>query len=410
MPDGEGSVASIPVPPMPAGLKLKDPAAPSATLPSSDLPKLFQPLKIRGVELKNRIAVSPMCEYSAKDGMMNSFHLVHLAQYAIRGCGLVIFEASGVMPNGRITPHCPGIWSDDHIAPMKAINDLCHLHNAKTALQIAHAGRKASSLSPFHGVGHDVLADESQGGWPTNVYGPSAIKNSETQALPIEVSKEQIMEVVKAFGEAAVRADKADFDALEVHAAHGYLIHSFYSPISNKRTDEFGGSFENRTRLAVLVAREVRKNWPATKPLFMRISATDWVDDEPSWRVEDSVKLAELLAAEGVDLIDCSSSGVATHKQKIPWMEPCYNTPLAETIKKALGDKILVGAVGNITTATEAEAILEEGKADLILLGRVLLRDPNWAVNAATELGLQPEWASQYDWSKPAAPRGIKRH
>lgn len=247
MPDGSDL---LPVPPLPAGLRLKNPAAPGQGIQAEELPMLFTPIKIREVELKNRIVVSPMwvlregregwkgiehgaehvhaaspllcrCEYSAQDGFMNAYHLSHLSQYAIRGCGLIIFEASGVLPNGRITPWCPGIWKDEHIAPLKAINDLCHAYGAKTALQIAHAGRKASSLSPFFGKGHDVLAGEEHGGWPDNVWGPSAIKNSETQAVPHEMTKEQIEEVVKAFGDAARRCEAAGFDAIDIHGAHG---------------------------------------------------------------------------------------------------------------------------------------------------------------------------------------------
>ncbi|KAJ3129941.1 hypothetical protein HK101_005162 [Irineochytrium annulatum] len=358
---------------------------------------LFQPLTLRSLTLKNRVVVSPMCQYSAQDGYPNDWHLQHLGALASRGPGLVIVEATGVLPNGRITPGDLGIWEDAQVESFARLASHIKAFGSAAGIQIAHAGRKSSCLTPFFGKGnHDLMADKEHDGWPDNVWGPSAIKGWETAATPKEMTVEQIGELVEAFGRATKQALKAGFDLVEIHCAHGYLLHSFLSPLSNQRKDAYGGSFENRTRLVLDVTRLVRSLWPSDKPVFFRLSTSDFADG--GWTVDDSVKLCAVLKGLGVDAIDCSSGGLVP-QQKGPFLEPAYNVPPAERIRKEVG--IVAGAPGNVTEAKQAEALLAEGRVDLVIVAREFLRNPNWVLDAAQELGVEVEWPWQYRRAKP---------
>jgi 2,4-dienoyl-CoA reductase-like NADH-dependent reductase (Old Yellow Enzyme family) len=350
---------------------------------------LFNPLKIRSIEFKNRIGVSPMCMYSSKDGFANDWHLVHLGSRAVGGAGLVICEATAVSPEGRITPDDLGIWKEEHIESLKRITDFIAQHGAVPGIQLAHAGRKASHSSPWTG-GKVVAAGE--GGWQT--VAPSAIPFKEGEPEPTALDTNGIKKVITDFKSAAQRALQAGFKVAEIHAAHGYLIQEFLSPISNKRTDEYGGSFKNRIRLLQEVIKSVRAVWPEEYPLFVRISATDWT--EGGWTADDSVDLAIALKDSGVDLIDCSSGGNVA-KADIP-VEPGYQVPFAERIRKETG--MLTAAVGLITEPKLAEAIILSGKADLVLLGREALRNPYFPFEAAKVLGVDVEWPAQYRRAK----------
>jgi len=352
--------------------------------------KLFSPLTIRGVTLKNRIVTSPMCQYSATDGFANDWHLVHLGTRAVGGVGLVIAEATAVLPEGRITPGDLGLWSDGHIDGLRRIARFINSQGAVAAIQIAHAGRKASCAVPWKG-GRQL--DDANGGWQT--VAPGDIPFLPGERAPEPLSWEGIQRIISGFAEAARRALAAGFRIIELHSAHGYLLHEFLSPLSNNRTDEYGGSFENRIRLLTLVTEAVRKEWPADNPLFIRISATDW--SEGGWSLGESIKLAGILKELGVDLIDCSSGG-NIHDAKIP-VGPGYQVPFSDEIRKT---GILTGAVGFITTAPQAESILLEEKADLVLLAKELLRNPYFALNAARELGEDVEWPVQYLRAKKA--------
>jgi len=352
--------------------------------------KLFTPLRIREIEFKNRIAVSPMCEYSSVDGFANDWHLVHLGSRAVGGAGLVIVEATAVSPEGRITPGDLGLWKDEHIEFLKRITDFIHAHDSVAGIQLAHAGRKASKSKPWEG---DVLLTPAQGGWQT--VAPSSIPFDEKDGLPKELTVQEIDKVVADFKAAAQRAHKAGFKVIEIHGAHGYLLNEFLSPLSNKRTDEYGGSFENRIRLVLRVTEAIRSVWPKEYPLFIRISSSDWA--EGGWTIEDSVKLASILKTKGIDLIDCSSGGLVKHA-KIQ-LGPGYQVPFAERVKKDAG--VLTGAVGLITTAPQAEEIVSSEKADLVLLAREFLRDPYFPLRAATELDADVTWPVQYARAKP---------
>ncbi|KAJ3321759.1 hypothetical protein HDV06_003908 [Boothiomyces sp. JEL0866] len=372
-----------------------------------NLPLILTPFKLRSVEFRNRIVVSPMCQYSAIDGFANSWHMVHVGQYALRGAGLIIMEATGVLPNGRITPDCLGLWKNDQIPYLKEIVQYAHSQGAKIGIQLAHAGRKASCYSPFSGNGWDKLASEQDGGWPTNIVGPSAIQGWPTAGTPREASLEDIKDIVAAFGQAARRAQEAGFDVVEIHGAHGYLIHSFLSPLSNHRLDNYGGSFENRSRLLEEVAIEIRKYWPADKPLFVRISCSDWA--EGGWDENDSVKLASLLESFGVDLIDCSSAGLVPHQQmhgtvggpseKAHDHGPGWNVPFSDKIAKSASN-ISLGVVGGIKEAKYANTILERKSADLILVGREFLRNPLFVADVAKEFNVDLTFPLQYNRSK----------
>jgi len=350
--------------------------------------KLFSSLIIKNISIKNRIVVSPMCQYSAIDGFTNDWHLVHLGSRAVGGAGLVITEATAVSPEGRISPGDLGLWNDEHIPGLKKIVSFIHLQGAIAGIQLAHAGRKASCAVPKEG---GKQLDENHGGWQT--VGPGDIPFVSGERTPESLNKEGIRKVVSDFKVAAERARFAGFKVVEIHSAHGYLLHEFLSPLSNQRTDEYGGSFENRTRLLRQVIDAVKSVWPAENPLFVRISATDWT--EGGWTTEDSVKLAYILKDMGVDLIDCSSGG-NIYNARIP-VSPGYQVPFSEAVRKA---GILTGAVGFITNARQAELILQEEKADLVLLAREFLRNPYFPLLAARELGVDVTWPLQYIRSK----------
>ncbi len=345
---------------------------------------LLSPLTLRNVTLKNRIAMSPMCQYSAKDGFANDWHLVHLGSRAVGGAGLIIAEATAVWPEGRITPGDLGLWSDDHIAGLRRITDFVHRHGSVAGIQLAHAGRKASCAVPWEG---GKQLDLKHGGWQT--VAPSPIPFSPGERAPAMADSLCPGIIIAGFREAAERALKAGFKVVEIHSAHGYLLQEFLSPLSNQRTDEYGGSFENRTRLLLQVTEAVRSVWPEEYPLFVRISSTDWT--EGGWTLEDSIELAYLLKSAGADLIDCSSGG-NIYNAKIP-AAPGYQVPFAGALRKT---GIMTGAVGLITSSNQAEEILREEKADLILMGRELLRNPYFPLQAAKELGEEIYWPAQY--------------
>jgi len=350
---------------------------------------LFSPLKIKNTEFRNRIVVSPMCEYSSVDGFANDWHLIHLGSRAVGGAALVITEATAVSPEGRISPGDLGIWKDEHIEKLKQITDFVHEHGAIAGVQLAHAGRKASHEVPWKGNKQIPSGDEN--GWKS--LAPSPVAFSETEEAPLELNKAGIEKVKADFKTAAARALKAGFKMIEIHAAHGYLIHEFYSPLSNHRTDEYGGSFENRIRLLLEVVASVKESWPAENPLFVRISSTDWT--EVGWTADDSINLAKKLKEAGVDLIDCSSGGNIL--AKIP-LKPGYQVEFAERIRKASG--VMTGAVGLITEAEQADEIIKGGQADMVLLARELLRDPYFPLRAAHQLGQEIKWPVQYERAK----------
>lgn len=345
---------------------------------------LLSPLTIRNITLRNRIVMSPMCQYSAKDGYANDWHLVHLGSRAAGGAGLIIVEATSVVPEGRITPGDLGLWSDEQITVLRRITGFIHGQGSVAGIQLAHAGRKASCAVPWEG---GKQLDLNKGGWQT--VAPSAIPFSPGDRAPGMADDICIERIITGFREAAVRALKAGFRVIEIHSAHGYLLHEFLSPLSNQRTDEYGGSFENRTRLLLQVTEAVRSVWPEENPLFVRISSTDW--REGGWNLEESIGLAYLLREAGADLIDCSSGG-NIYDAKIP-AAPGYQVPFAGALRKT---GIMTGAVGLITSAQQAEEILTEEKADLILMGRELLRNPYFALRAARELSDEIQWPSQY--------------
>lgn len=352
---------------------------------------LFSPLQLRSVVFPNRIGVSPMCEYSSEDGFANDWHLVHLGARAQGGPGLVMLEASAVLPEGRITPADLGIWKDEHIEGLARIVRFLHGQGVRAGIQLAHAGRKASMAVPF--VPEKLVLPE-EGGWQP--VGPSAIAFAPHYGVPQALDQAGIDAVIAAFAAAAVRAQKAGFDVVELHGAHGYLLHEFLSPLANQRTDSYGGSFENRTRLTVRVADAVRAVWPEEKPLFARISATDWV--EGGWTIDESVELAKVLRGHGVDLIDASSGGMAP-AAKIP-VGPAFQAPFAARIKVEAG--IATAAVGMITEPEQANALVAEEKADMVFLARAMLRDPYWPVHAAAALGVEASWPKQYLRAAPA--------
>lgn len=353
------------------------------------MPHLFSSLKIKGIEFKNRIVVSPMCEYSSKDGFANFWHMVHLGSRAVGGAGLIITEAAAVSPEGRITPDDLGIYKDEHIARLKDITDFIHHQGAVAGIQLAHAGRKASHLSPWKG-GKQIPSDQP-GGWET--VSASALPFTDKEEAPIALNKAGIEQVKADFKKAAQRSVEAGFKVIELHAAHGYLLHQFYSPLSNQRTDEYGGSFENRIRFVLEVVASVQEVWPAENPLFVRISATDWT--EGGWTGEDSVALAKILKEKGVDLIDCSTGGNVPGA-KIP-VGPGYQVQFAQQVREA---GILSGAVGMITEPKQANEIVASGKADMVIMAREFLRDPHFPLRAAHELGVEVEWPVQYERAK----------
>ncbi len=356
--------------------------------------QLFSSLTIKDIVLSNRIVVSPMCQYSANDGMASDWHLVHLGTRAVGGAGLIFTEATAVSPEGRISPSDLGIWKDEHIEGLKRIVKFVRAQGAEIGIQLAHAGRKGSTSEPWNG---SHLVKPENGGWQP--VGPSRIPFNEHYGVPEELTKEGIEKVVEDFKAAARRAMLAGFKVVEIHGAHGYLLHEFLSPLSNQRTDEYGGSFENRVRLLLEVVEAVKSAWPPGYPLFVRISATDWVDG--GWSLEESIRLAGLLKEKGVDVVDCSSGGLSFH-QKIP-VGPGYQVHFSQKVREATG--LLTGAVGIITDAVQAESILVTGQADLVFMARQMLRDPYFPLHAADELGFKEmHWPLQYE----RAQRGKK--
>ncbi|KAF9443109.1 NADPH dehydrogenase [Macrolepiota fuliginosa MF-IS2] len=413
----------------------QNPPAGTATSPQPNgrpVPTIFKPLRIRGVTFQNRIWLSPLCQYSAQDGAMTPWHLAHLGGILTRGPGLTMVEATAVTSNGRITPEDSGIWSQHQLLPLKQVVDFAHSQSQKIGIQLAHAGRKASTVAPW--IDGDATASKEIGGWPDDVWGPSAIPFEDSYPKPKELTREAIKVLVNEFAEAAKRAIEVGFDVIEIHNAHGYLLHSFISPISNKRTDEYGGGFENRIRFTLEVVDAVRAVMPESMPLFLRISATDWLEeslpDEPSWRSEDTARIAPILYEHGIDLLDVSSGGNHT-KQKVRG-GPAYQSPFARDVMKAIGangaytppsehdgglnpsarsERLLVTSVGAITSGITAERLLDEGFCDAIVVGRGFLKNPSlvwaWADELATYgldnpkddgEGIQIRLANQIRW------------
>ena len=346
---------------------------------------LFSTLDLRGVRFRNRIAVSPMCQYSSEDGFANEWHLVHLGSRAVGGAGAVIAEATAVDSRGRITPNDLGIWKDAHVEFLSRIASFVKAGGAVAGIQLAHAGRKASARRPWEG---GTPISKSDGGWET--VAPSAIPFREDDPTPHELTRDEIHQLVNSFAAAAKRSLDAGFELVEVHGAHGYLIHEFLSPLSNRRADEYGGSLENRLRFALEVNRAVRNVWPERLPLWFRISASDWA--QGGWTIEDSIELARRVRSLGVDLIDCSSGGLVAH-QKIA-LAPGYQMPFSERIRREAG--IATGGVGLITTPEQADEIIREGRADVVLLARQFLRDPYFPLHAAKALGVEMPPPVQY--------------
>jgi len=347
--------------------------------------KLFSPLKLREVIFRNRIFVSPMCMYSAVEGVPNDWHLVHLGSRAVGGAGLVIAEATAVCPEGRISTGDIGLWNDQQMAAFERITAFITGQGAVPGVQLAHAGRKASFATPRDG---GLLLHPGEGGW--EVVAPSAIAYSDDYAMPHALSTNEIDTVVQQFSEATHRALKAGFRVVEIHMAHGYLMHEFLSPLTNQREDEYGGALENRMKLPLRVARAVRKAFPENLPVFVRISATDWAEE--GWDLKQSIVFCNALKAIGIDLIDCSSGGQVDYA-KIP-VGPGYQVPFAKAIKYETG--IPTGAVGMITKSMQAEEILQNEDADVIIMGREMLRDPYWPIHTAKEMDAEIQWPVQY--------------
>lgn len=354
---------------------------------------LFMPIKIRSVEFGNRVWVSPMCQYSANDGVVSEWHRVHLGSFATGGVGLIMVEATGVEPEARISIGCTGMWNDKQAQAFKPIIDFVHSQGVKIGIQLAHAGRKGSTMVPWDD--HEI-ASADEGGWETVSASPISFRDF---PLPRELSVAEITDLTTKFVEASLRSVEAGFDVIEIHAAHGYLFHQFMSPITNKRTDQYGGSFENRIRFLVDTAKAIREHIGNEMPLFTRISATDWV--EGGWDVEESIALCRILKEVGVDLIDVSSGGLV-HDAKIT-TGPGYQVPLAAQVKA--GADILTSAVGIITEATQAEEIISSKSSDAVMIGRQMLRNPRWAISAAEELGEKIPWSLQLERSRRLGAR-----
>lgn len=358
-------------------------------------PKLFEKLRIRGLTLKNRIGVSPMCQYTSVNGYMNDWHLMHLGSFAASGAGLVIQEATAVCPEGRISPNDAGIYLQEHIHMLKRIANFVHSQDCAFGIQLAHAGRKASTPVPWHKPAADkhdeLLIPEEEGGWPQAVKGPSPIPWAPGWIVPKQMSVDDIRASLRDWEVATQRCIEVGYDVIEIHAAHGYLISSFLSPLSNQRTDEYGGSFENRARYLLEVVKVVRNAWPQDKPLFVRLSCTEWV--EGGWNSDDTVKLVGKLKELQVDLIDCSSGG-NNHAQRIQ-LGPGYQVPFSEAVKREYQDSMLTATVGLITSGKQAEEILQKGQADFILLAREFLRDIRFPLTAAKDIGVKVSYCPQ---------------
>ena len=353
---------------------------------------LFSPIELRKLRLDNRIVVSPMCQYSARDGSAGDWHLMHLGQFSVSGSGLLMVEMTNVEARGRISPCCLGLYSDDNERTLKHVIEFCRRYgNTRLGIQLAHAGRKASTLPPWQG--RKSLSSE-EGGWQT--VGPSAIASGAGTPPPEALQLDEIRQLVDAFVQAARRAERIGFDAMELHSAHGYLLHQFLSPLSNQRRDEYGGSLEQRMRFPLEVFEAVRAEWPGNRPLGVKVSATDWVDG--GWSIEDTVAYATALKAGGCDWIDVSSGGLVSARD-IP-VGPGYQVPFAERVRAETG--LATIAVGIITEPAQAEAIVAEGRADMVALARGMLYDPRWTWHAAEELGAEAAYPNQYQRCRPA--------
>ena len=352
--------------------------------------RLFEPLKLRGIECRNRAFVSPMCQYSCVHGVVGDWHLMHLGSFAAGGAGLIIGEATAVVPEGRISPGDSGLWNDAQAQAWARVARFVKSQGAVPGLQLAHAGRKASTLAPWDGVGAVKPAD---GGWTP--VAPSALAFDSSYPAPRALTLSEIPALPGAFAAAAVRALDAGIEAVELHFAHGYLAHEFLSPLCNRRDDAYGGSYDNRVRLPLEIVDAVRRVWPERLPLLVRVSATDWA--EGGWDLPQTIELARRLKTRGVDLVDCSSGGAVADAKISP--APGYQVPFAEAVRREAG--IATGAVGLITRPEQAEAIIAEGKADAVLLARELLRDPHWPLRAAQALGAEIAWPRQYVRAKP---------
>jgi 2,4-dienoyl-CoA reductase-like NADH-dependent reductase (Old Yellow Enzyme family) len=350
---------------------------------------LFSTFKLRDIEFRNRVFVSPMCQYSCDNGIPGAWHMTHLGSRAAGGAGLVMAEATAVSPEGRISPGDTGIWSSDHVDAFRPIASFVKSQGAVPAIQIAHAGRKASTAIPWRG-GHPL--NNKEGSWQT--FGPSPLPFADGYPTPIELSARDLKSVSQSFADAAARSVDAGFEVVEIHMAHGYLLHSFLSPLSNHRTDAYGGDFTARAKFPLQVAEAVRRQVPASLPVFVRISATDWAPG--GWDLEQSIQFSRLLKGIGVDLVDCSSGGLVPNA-KIP-VGPGFQVPFAESIRSETG--IATGAVGMITAAEQAEEIVASGKADVVFLARAMIRDPYWALHAAKALGVDVPWPPQYTRGK----------
>ncbi|KAL4864876.1 hypothetical protein BDV12DRAFT_200691 [Aspergillus spectabilis] len=397
---------SATAPPIPVSIP------PGTALPSKTTPTLFTPLKIRNISLQNRIVVSPMGTWSAVDGHLTDFHVAHHGQFALRGPALIVIEATSVTANGRTSPQDAGLWQDSQIAPLKRVVGIVHAQGQKVGIQLNHGGRKAGMLAPqVSPGGAPTVATEKEGGWPDDVWAPSAVKYSEAYVLPRVMSVEVIEATIQAFSDAAGRAVQAGVDLIEIHAAHGYLIHQFLSPLSNIRTDSYGGSFENRTRFLSRIIEAVRRKIPDSVVLSIRISATDWMEysGNPSWTLDSSTQLAKLLPELGVDILDVSSGGLVVD-QSIE-VTPTYQSDAARAIRRALresGKVLLIAAVGFINSPEVARGVVQAPEsdenaqtADLAFVARQFLREPGFVLRCAQELGVDVEWPFQYAMARP---------
>ncbi|KAJ5717683.1 hypothetical protein N7488_003329 [Penicillium malachiteum] len=387
------------------------PPAGSAAIPQSDgdqPPKLFQPFKVRGVTLHNRIGLSPLCQYSAEDSHMTDWHMAHLGGIAQRGPGFLMVEATAVQARGRITPQDHGLWKDSQIEPLRRVTKFVHSQNQLIGVQLAHAGRKASTVAPWLSMAD--TATEAVGGWPNDIIGPSDIPFHDKFPTPKAMTKADIEQFKRDFVDATKRAVKAGMDFVEIHNAHGYLIMSLLSPATNKRTDEYGGSFENRIRLTLEVAKLTRETVPKDMPIFLRVSATDWLEevmpDDPSWRVEDTVRLAEILAQSGnIDVLDISSGG--NHRAQQIHAKPAFQAPFAIKVKEAVGDKLMVGSVGMIDSGHLANCLLENNRLDFVLIGRGFQKNPGLVWTWAEELNVEIAMANQIRWGFSSRGGGV---
>ncbi|KAK5232140.1 NADH-dependent flavin oxidoreductase [Exophiala xenobiotica] len=351
----------------------------------------FRPITIRGLTFQNRIWVAPMCMYSCEDGMFSDFHVAHYGQWAMRGAALITLEATAVTEQGKNTPQDAGLWKDEQIAPLRRIVDLIHSQSQRAGIQLQHAGRKSGICPPWLGL---KLVPDEFGGYGERVQAPTAEPWNENYATPGAMTEEEIWDTIEAYGAAAKRAVQAGIDVIAVHGAHGYLIHSFASPASNKRTDKWGGSFKNRTRLGVEIVRAIRRNIPPTMPLFWKISAVDWLPPGEGWELEDTLRYAPILAKEGVDLVDTSSGGT-DRRQKVQLGQQ-YQVPFAQAIKSVCIPNLFVAAVGWIRDGATVEDILGKGKADVVHVAREFLRDPNFVQKVALATGTEVSWIDQY--------------